>query len=157
MKKRIFTFCMMFVMCITCIIPFQGVLAADDIIDDSLIETYEHEHEHEDFDCSVTGEIPITPADWPWTDCSNILGHDWGSWVEQSRSTSHPDYCQGFYLAVTSKRTCGRTNCGKTETITQYGVNNRLHQWSYVSQTVINGRPYNNYRCSCGATSQSPA
>jgi hypothetical protein len=112
---------------------------------------------------SVAGEPPITTMDWPWTDCSNILGHDWGPWVSYYWEVTHPNpYC--FKVTFYEDRVCNRTFCGKKEyrTSPQAGVN---HTWKFSHFTTVNGVRYGNYTCAnafpqgggkCGSTLSKP-
>lgn len=60
----------------------------------------------------------VSPMSWPWTDCSNILGHDWtswSSWVETRRihnGHSGEGYCVG---QIERSRSCKRTYCNAIE------------------------------------------
>jgi hypothetical protein len=61
-----------------------------------------------DFD----GDQMVSPCSWPWTDCSNILGHDWGDWSlweEYGERFHHPG---GTCVAQIRRiRFCHRTYC----------------------------------------------
>jgi len=64
---------------------------------------------------STNPYISVSPMSWPWTDCSNILGHDWSVWTETKRihnGHSGDGYCTA---AVDRFRCCQRTHCGAVE------------------------------------------
>ncbi|MCL2718002.1 MAG: hypothetical protein FWE14_04400 [Lachnospiraceae bacterium] len=59
--------------------------------------------------------IPISPSNWPWTECSNVLGHSWSqwqAWKEVNSRIHHPRETQCF-ANFRRLRYCTRTNCGK--------------------------------------------
>ncbi|MCL2719627.1 MAG: hypothetical protein FWE14_12710 [Lachnospiraceae bacterium] len=60
----------------------------------------------------------ISPSNWPWTDCSNVLGHSWGEWggwreiTERRMHRKSDTHC----LAILQRsRSCTRTHCSKHE------------------------------------------
>lgn len=60
----------------------------------------------------------VSPMAWPWTDCSNILGHDWGDWSAWKETArihnghSGSGYCNA---KVERFRVCQRTHCNSTD------------------------------------------
>ena len=58
--------------------------------------------------------MPIVPF-WLWTDCSNALGHSWGSWggwSEVSRAHFSTGTCS---VTMDRYRFCSRTNCNSSQ------------------------------------------
>jgi len=62
----------------------------------------DHGHESVEF-------VGIQPANWPWTDCTNILGHSWGTWKYYGSTYTYTATTHTEHAAYT--RPCTRTNC----------------------------------------------
>jgi len=86
---------------------------------DHLTEYCEHLIEVTRVNINLDGEVEIgTRSGWPWTDCSNVLGHSWSAWGtwRSTGPTNHSRFCtESNYPTcfVPSERTrwCTRTNC----------------------------------------------
>ena len=69
----------------------------------------------------------VSPMSWPWTDCSNILEHDWtgwSAWVETRRIHNRhkgEGYCNGY---INRSRSCKRTYCSASTPL-HYSSSNR--------------------------------
>lgn len=66
---------------------------------------------------AINPHTSVNPLAWPWTDCSNILGHKWGgwtTWAEIGPRVHYPsaDYCIAF---VERWHYCERTYCNAKE------------------------------------------
>ena len=58
----------------------------------------------------------IGTRSWPWTDCSNILGHDWGSWSAWEETGERVHYYTSLCIAhIRRIRFCQRTHCNAYE------------------------------------------
>lgn len=58
----------------------------------------------------------VSPMSWPWTDCSNILGHSWGSWGFWTETyRNHQPTAEYCLVLVQRKRHCQRTYCNATD------------------------------------------
>lgn len=62
------------------------------------------------------GYTTVSPMSWPWTDCSNILGHDWSDWTPWTEFRRDHS-CSGGYCYARMERFhyCQRTYCGAKE------------------------------------------
>lgn len=78
--------------------------------------------EHEDFDHKHYIKMYVEINDYDelepyWLDgCSNILGHNWGNWIEFNRTVHHVGNCllgplSRCFIRIHQIRHCQRTHC----------------------------------------------
>lgn len=78
---------------------------------ETTITTFDSVAENED------SALMFGTRSWPWTDCSNVLGHSWGTWGTWDEVGERVHFSNGPYCIAHMQRVrfCQRTHCNVYE------------------------------------------
>jgi hypothetical protein len=87
----------------------------------------------------------IETNEWPWTDCSNVFGHNWGDWQVRTTVSTRAQAPMCTRIVVTERRVCQRTNCFVSETRDRITIYD--HEWTREGIITVNGSRVERFRC----------